>query len=147
MRYLKGVPGKDLLYKPSQKLTVEGFSDADWADSHSDRRFTSGYCTLIDDSLVTWRSKKQTVVARSSAKVEYHAIAHIASEKMWMRSLHEMRVMVPIPMKMRCDNQSAIFIASNIVFHEHTKHIEMDCHFILDLVIKKYILTPFVLSI
>jgi len=75
-------------------------------------------------------------------------MAHTTFEMMWVRSLlHEMWVMVPIPMKMYCDNQSVIFIASNPVFHERTKHIELDCHFILDLVIKKYIVTPFVLSI
>ena len=60
-----------------------------------------------------------------------------------MRSLlHEMRVTVP--MKMHCDNQSAISIASNPVFHEHTKHTEVDCHFIRDLVIKKHIFTTYV---
>ena len=65
--YLKGAPGKGL---PSLKLTVEGFSDADWAGSHSDMRSTFGYCTLVGDNLVMCRSKKQTFAARSSAEAE-----------------------------------------------------------------------------
>ena len=66
---------------------------------------------------------------------------------MWLRSLfHEMRVILPILMKMYCNNQSAIFIASNPVFHERTKYIEVDCHFVRDLMIKKYIVTPYVQS-
>ena len=118
------------MYKPSQKLTVEGFDDADWAGSRSERRSTSGYCIFVGGNLVTWRSKKQTIVVVSSAEAEYRAMAHTASEMMWVRSLlHEMWVMVPILMKMHCDNQSAIFITSNPVLHERTKHIEVNCHF------------------
>ena len=73
-------------------------------------------------------------------------MAHTASEMMWVRYIHEMWVMVPIPMKMYCNNQLAIFIASNPVFNERTKHIEVDCHFIHDLVINKHIVTPYVWS-
>ena len=71
-------------------------------------------------------------------------LAHTGSEIMWMRSLlHEMKVMVPILMKMYCDNQPAIFITSNLVFHGRTKHVEVDCYFIGDLMIKKHIITPY----
>ena len=126
MRYLKGALGKSLLYKLSQNLTVEGFNDADWADNHSDKS-TIGYCTFIGGNLVKWPSKKQTVVTCSSVEAEYRAMAHTASEMMRVRSLfQEMRVMVPIHMKMYCDNQLTIFIASNPVFHERTKRIEVN---------------------
>ena len=80
LRYLKGAPGESLLHKPSHKLKVESFSDADWAGSCSGRRSTSGYYTFISGNLVTLRSKKQTVMTLSSAKAEYHAMAHTASE-------------------------------------------------------------------
>ena len=74
-------------------------------------------------------------------------MSHTTSEMMWVRPLlHEMRVMVPIPMKIYCDNQSAIFIASNPTFHERTNHIEVNCRFIRDLMIKKQIVTPYVWS-
>ena len=69
--------------------------------------------------MITWRSKKQIVVARSSAKVEYRAIAHISCELMWIKHLlEELRFVVKLPMTMHCDNQAAIYIASNPVFHE-----------------------------
>ena len=84
LRYLKGAPGRGLLYRPSTSLSVTGYSDADWAGSRSDRRSTSGYCTFVGENLVTWRSKKQTVVARSSAEAEYRAMAHTASEMLWV---------------------------------------------------------------
>jgi len=80
---LKSAPGKDLLYKPSQKLTVEGFSNADWAGRRIDRMSTSSYCTFISGNFVTWCSKKQTVVAHSSAEAEYRVMAHTTSEMMW----------------------------------------------------------------
>ena len=81
--------------------------------------------------MITWRSKKQIVVARSSAKVEYRAIAHTSCELMWIKHLlEELRFVVKLPMTMHCDNQAAIYIASNPVFHERTKHIEVDCHIV-----------------
>ena len=86
-------------------------------------------------------------MARSSVEAKYRAMTHSVSEMMWVRSLlHEMRIMIHIPMKMYCENQSVIFIASNSVFHERKKHIEVDSHFIRDLVIKKHIVTPYVWS-
>lgn len=97
--------------------------------------------------LVTWRSKKQNVVARSSAEAEYRAMAHTACEMMWVRSLlQEMSFIMSGPMRMYCDNKAAIYISSNPVFHERTKHIEVDCHFIRDMVLSKQITTSYVKS-
>ena len=147
LRYLKGAPRQGLLYKPSAFLSVTGFSDADWAGNRSDWRSTFGYCTFVGGNLVTWRSKKQNVVARFSAEVEYRAMAHTASEMLWVCSLlRDQGIDVPTPMQMFYDNQAAIFIANNLVFHERTKHIEVDCHFIRDLLIRQQIVTPYVRS-
>jgi hypothetical protein len=147
LRYLKGAPGRGLLYKPSASLSVIGFSDADRTGSRSDQRSTSGYCTFVGGNLVTWRSKKQNVVACSSADAEYHAMAHTASEMLWVCSLlRDLGIDVPTPMQMFCDNQAVIFIANNPIFHEHTKHIEVDCHFIRDLLMRQQIVTPYVRS-
>ncbi|RVW17867.1 Retrovirus-related Pol polyprotein from transposon RE1 [Vitis vinifera] len=76
LRYLKSTPGKGLFFKKSEQKTIEAYTDADWAGSVTDRRSTSGYCTYIWGNLVTWRSKKQRLVARSSAEAEYRAMAH-----------------------------------------------------------------------
>lgn len=145
MHYLKGATGRGPLYKPSPTLYVTGFCNDDWAGSHSDRRSTSDYCTFAGGNLVTWRSKKQTVVACSSAKAKYRAMAHTNSKMLWVQSLlSDLGVVIPIPMQMCCDNQAAIFIANNPMFHERTKHSDVHCHFIQDLLMKKPIVTPFV---
>jgi hypothetical protein len=86
-------------------------------------------------------------VARSSAEAEYRAIASTVSELTWIKQvLVDLKINVNEPMKMFCDNQAARHIASNPVFHEHTKHIEVDCHFIREKVQSKEIETPFVKS-
>jgi hypothetical protein len=128
-------------------LSVTGFSDADWAGSRSNQRSTSGYCTFVGGNLVTWRSKKQNVISRSSAEAEYRAMAHTASEMLWVCSLlRDLGIDIPTPMQMFCDNQAAIFIANNHVFHERTKHIKVDCHFIRDLLMRQQIVTPYLHS-
>ena len=87
----------------------------------------------------------QNVVARSSVEAEYRAMAHTASKMLWVPSLLcDFGVDIPIPMQRYCDNQTTIFIANNPVFHDRTKHIEVDCHFIWDLLMKKQIVTPFI---
>ncbi|CAA7388275.1 unnamed protein product [Spirodela intermedia] len=94
-------------------------------------RSTSGYCTFVCENLVTWRSKKQKIVARSSAESEFKALAQGICEGLWLRGLlDELRVNQSNHIKLFCDNKSAIFIARNPVQHDMTKHIEVDRHFI-----------------
>ena len=118
-------------YSNPESLEVTGYSDADWAGCPMDRRSTSGYCVFLGGNLVSWKSKKQTVISRSSAEAEYRAMANVAGELQWIRML---LAEIGLPMTgsstLCCDNQSAIHIASNPVFHERTKHIEVDCHFV-----------------
>ncbi|XP_038876387.1 uncharacterized mitochondrial protein AtMg00810-like [Benincasa hispida] len=74
LQYLKGTPGKGLLFRKSNKRGIEAYLDSDWARSAVDRKSMSGYCTFFCGNLVTWRSKKQGVIARSSAEAEYRAM-------------------------------------------------------------------------
>ncbi|KAK4391658.1 Retrovirus-related Pol polyprotein from transposon RE2 [Sesamum angolense] len=80
LKYIKASPGKGLLFKRHGHVKIEAYSDADYAGAKDDRKSTSGYCTYVGGNLVTWRSKKQTTVARSSAEAEYRAMAHTTSE-------------------------------------------------------------------
>ncbi|RVW56778.1 Retrovirus-related Pol polyprotein from transposon TNT 1-94 [Vitis vinifera] len=131
LRYLKMTPGKGSLLSRTTNKEIEIFLDADWAGSVTDRRSTSGYCSFVWGNLVTWRSKKQSVVARSSAEAEFRAMAQGICEGIWLnRLLEELRVSLKHPMVLYCDNQAAISIAKNPVHHDRTKHVEIDRHFI-----------------
>ncbi|CAL5418427.1 unnamed protein product [Camellia sinensis] len=147
LRYLKSAPGKGILFSNHGHLRLEAFTDADWAGSIDDRRSTSGYCAFVGGNLVTWRSKKQTVVSRSSAEAEYRAMAHGTCELMWLQSLlNDIGFVCSEPLTLYCDNKAAISIAHNPVQHDRTKHIEIDRHFIKEKLNKGFICMPFVKS-
>lgn len=119
LRYLKGCLGKGLLYTRQGNVQVEGYTDADWAGSLDDRRSTSGYCTFVGGNLVSWRSKKQSVVARSIAEAEFRAMAHGVCELLWLQILlTELRLYRHTPLMLYCDNKAAIDIANNPVQHD-----------------------------
>ncbi|CAL2250164.1 unnamed protein product [Prunus armeniaca] len=112
-----------------------------------DRKSTTDYCIFLGDSLISWKSKKQSVVSRSSAEAEYRAMASTAAEIVWLRwLLQDIGVSLSMPTLMYCDNKSAIQIAHNSVFHERTKHIELDCHFVRHHFQQGTISLPFVSS-
>jgi hypothetical protein len=130
LRYLKGTLFHGLHFSSQSSLTLQAYSDADWAEDPIDRRSTTGYCFLLDDSLISWRSKKQSVVARSSTEAEYRALADTTAELLWLRwLLQDLGIDYSTAVPIHCDNRSAIQIAHNDVFHERTEHIEIDCHF------------------
>ncbi|XP_048423745.1 secreted RxLR effector protein 161-like [Pyrus x bretschneideri] len=75
LRYLKSSPGRGIMFSKNDHSRIEGYNDADWASNVTDRRSTSGYFTFVGGNLVTWRSKKQKVIALSSAEAEYRGMA------------------------------------------------------------------------
>ncbi|KAH9774810.1 retrovirus-related pol polyprotein from transposon RE1 [Citrus sinensis] len=104
---------------------IEVYTDADWAGSVSDRRSTSGYFTFVGGNLVTWRSKKQHVVARSSAEAEYRGMALGICEGLWISFiLNDLGYPSQQPIQLYCDNKAARDIAHNPVQHDRTKHVE-----------------------
>src|SRR3954463_15112199 len=109
---------------------IEGYCDADWASCADYRRSTSGYCIFVGGNLVTWRSKKQDVVARSTTEAEYRATAVSLCEMLWIKFLLKLRLFRGGPLELWCDNKLAISIASNPVQHDRTKHVEIDRFFI-----------------
>jgi Reverse transcriptase (RNA-dependent DNA polymerase) len=131
LRYLKGALGRGIFFRKNEHLRVEGYTDSDWAGDVIDRKSTSGYFTFVGGNLMTWRSKKQKVVALSSAEAEFRDIAKGLQELLWLR-----RVMGDLgfepkeAMNLFCDNKSAITISQNPIQHDRTKHIEVDRHFI-----------------
>ena len=96
---------------------------------------------------MTWKSKKQNVIARSSAEAEYRAMASTACELIWLKSLiSDLGFLSNKPMSLFCDNHAAMHIASNPVFHECTKHIEVDNYYVREQVQSKVIQTTFTRS-
>ena len=112
-------------------MSIQAIVVFDWAGDPTDRRSITGYCFLLGDSLISWHSKKQSVVTRSSTEAEYQALADTTAELLWLRwLLQDLGIDCSTAVPIHCDNQSAIQIAHNDVFHERTKHIEIDCHFV-----------------
>jgi hypothetical protein len=131
LRYLKQAPGSGLLFPRNSDLQILGFSDADWGGCLDTRRSISGYCFFIGHSLISWKSKKQTTVSCSSAEAEYRALAAATRELQWisylLRDLSQPCIRQAV---LYCDSQSAMHIAANPVFHERTKHLDIDCHIV-----------------
>ncbi|RVW81598.1 Retrovirus-related Pol polyprotein from transposon RE1 [Vitis vinifera] len=143
--YLKKAPGLGILYSSQGHTRIECFSDANWAGSKFDRRSTTGYCVFFGGNLVAWKSKKQSVVSRSSAESEYRAMAQATCEIIWIHQLLcEVGMKCTMPAKLWCDNQATLHIAANPVYHERTKHIEVDCHFIREKIEENLVSTGYV---
>ena len=147
LKYLKGTLGIGLVYEKRRHLDIEAFSDADWAGSPFDRRSTTGFCVFVGGNMVSWKSKKQHTVACSSAESEYRAMAQTTRELVWLKQLlKELGEEIKKPMQLYCDNKAAMYIASNPVFHERTKHIEVDCHYVREKLLEGSISTTFVVT-
>ena len=121
------------------------YTDVDFAGFPLDKRSTIGYCTFLGGNLVSWWSKKQNVVVWSSAEAEFRAMATRVCELLWVKIiLEDLKVQWSNPMKLYCDNKSAINIAHNPMQHDQTKHIEIDMHFIKEKLDSGLICPPYV---
>ncbi|CAL1405238.1 unnamed protein product [Linum trigynum] len=133
LRYLKSAPGQGILLPSTGDLRLTAYCDADWGGCQSSRHSTSGYFVTLGTAPISWRTKKQSVVARSSAEAEYRSMAGAVSEVIWLGALlRDLGIPSAAPTVLYCDNQAALHIAANPVFHERTKHVEMDCYFVRD---------------
>ncbi|XP_071694233.1 secreted RxLR effector protein 161-like [Rutidosis leptorrhynchoides] len=129
--YVKGSFSHGLWYKKCDDVWLNGSVNADWMGDANDRHSTLGYCFNMGSAVITWCSKKLDVVALFSTEAEYIAATMAAQKCTWLRRLiGDILEEVDYVVKLKCDNESAIKLASNPVFHARTKHIEMRYHFI-----------------
>ncbi|GKB42339.1 ribonuclease H-like domain-containing protein [Tanacetum coccineum] len=112
-----------------------GYTDAYWAGCPSTRKSTSAYCVFLGNNLLSWSAKRQHALSRSSAKVEYRAVANVVAETAWLCNLLcELHSLLSTATLVYCDNVSAVYRYANPVQHQRTKHIEIDIHFVRDMV-------------
>ncbi|KAL5565046.1 hypothetical protein UlMin_028210 [Ulmus minor] len=109
LRYLRGTIFHSLLLSSTSSLDLRAYSDADHGRDPTSHKYVTGFCIFLGDSLISWKSKKQTVVSQSSTEVEYHAMASTTKEIVWLRwLLVDMGIFLSHPTPMYCDNKSAI---------------------------------------
>ncbi|XP_021747771.1 uncharacterized protein LOC110713621 [Chenopodium quinoa] len=129
--YLKGTLdfGMHLSFTPASG--VVSYFDVDRGGCSDSRRSTSGYCVFLGDNLISWSSKRQATLSKSTAEAEYRGVANVIAETTWLRNLLlELHCPLRKATVVYCDNISAVYMSHNPVHHQRTKHVEMDIHFV-----------------
>nr|GFA16850.1 ribonuclease H-like domain-containing protein [Tanacetum cinerariifolium] len=135
LRYVYGTLDYGLQLFSSFTTDLVSYSDADRGGCPATRRSTSGYYVFLGKNLLSWSFKRQPTLSRSSAEAEYQGVANAVAETCWLRNLlRELHTPLSSATLVYCDNVSAVYLSSNLVQHQRTKHIEIDIHFIRDLV-------------
>ncbi|KAK9905318.1 hypothetical protein M0R45_000291 [Rubus argutus] len=138
LRYVKGSMNHGILFRRGSSLSanssfhvdLQAYCDADWAGDPNDRKSTTGFVILLNNTPISWCSKKQTAVSRSSTEAEYRSMADTSSEIQWLlHLLTELHIELTQVPTLHCDNISALALAANPVHHSKLKHIEADVHF------------------
>jgi hypothetical protein len=124
LRYMRGTIGYGLIYRSTKDFRLIGYTNSDWAGCMDDRKSTSGYSFSMGSAAVAWSTKKQPTVSLSTTKAEYKATT--TCEAVWLsRILEDLHEQQEQPIQLICDNQSAIQMTKNPVFHKKTKHIDI----------------------
>jgi len=132
-RYLQATCHHQLIYQcgTDAGITLHGFTDADWGSDVNDRRSTSGYVFMLAGGAISWSSKKQSAITLSSTEAEYIAGTHAAKKVIWLRQLlSNLKFLTSSATTLYIDNQSAIAITKNPEFHDRTKHIDIQYHYL-----------------
>lgn len=133
IKYLAGTMDWGLYYPANSEIKLTAYCDSDWGSCAFSAKSLTGYCVFLGDSLVSWKTKKQKTTSKSSTEAEYRCMSHTTSEIVWLSGvLEDLGFNVPKPIDLFCDNKSAIHLAHNPVFHERTKHLNVDCHYVRD---------------
>ena len=129
---MKGRPRFGLWYPRDSNFDLFAFSDSNFGGTDHDRKSTSAGCQFLGDRLISWQCKKQQTVAISTAEAEYVAASPSCSQVVWMQHQLQDYGLTYLNTTIYCDNDAAIQIVKNPVFHSKTKHIDIKVHFIRD---------------
>ncbi|KAL2252571.1 UNVERIFIED_CONTAM: Retrovirus-related Pol polyprotein from transposon RE2 [Sesamum indicum] len=133
VRYLKGCPSRGLFFPSHNSFTLKAYCDVDWASCPNSRRSLTDFCVFLGDALVSWKTKPQSTVSRSTAEAEYRSLVATVCKLRWLSYiLSDFSFPIRLPIDLFCDNMAALHILANLVFHERTTHIELDCHLVND---------------
>ncbi|GJZ18638.1 putative ribonuclease H-like domain-containing protein [Tanacetum coccineum] len=138
-RYLKRQPTLGLWYPKNSPMDLIAYSDSDYAGASIDRKSTTGGCQFLGCRLISWQCKKQTIVANSTTEAEYIAASNCCGQVLWLQNQLLNYGYNFMKTKIHVDNESAICVVKNHVYHSKTKHIEIRHHFIRDSYEKKLI--------
>lgn len=132
LRYLKKTINYGLVFK-GDEMSLHGFSDSDWGNNIDDRRSYSGFCFSLCGATVSWEARKQRTVALSSTEAEYMSLSDSCKEAMYLQKLiSELNICETLKIKIYVDNNGALRLAENSMYHGRTKHIDIRHHFIRD---------------
>ncbi|XP_039039502.1 secreted RxLR effector protein 161-like [Hibiscus syriacus] len=135
LMYLQGISDYGLQFSSFFELSLVGFTDAIWGVDIDDRRSTSEYCIYFGGNLVSWSSRKQQVIARSTVEAEYRSVASAASEVIWLAFLRkELQCSFHGKPTLWCDNTNTVVVCSNPVIHSKFKYVELDLFFVREMV-------------
>ncbi|CAI5739954.1 unnamed protein product [Peronospora farinosa] len=147
LRYLAGTLDYGIVYKRAQstqhpKIVIQGYCDSDWASDAADRKSTGGFVFLLAGGAISWSSKRQPIIALSTAEAEYVAACEATMEAIGERNIvSEILPTIPVEMHIGIDSQSAYVMATNPTYSRRTRHIELRWHFVREQVkLKKVIL-------
>jgi hypothetical protein len=135
LRYLHGTVGYGLRYVSCGDVKLQGYTDSDWAGSVVDQKSTSGCCFSLGSGMISWLSRKKTLVEFNTSKEEYISVSVASREAVWLRKLLARILYLELePNLLRCDNKSCVKLTENPIFHEIYKNIEIKYHYIWEMV-------------
>jgi len=142
---LRGHPGQGIFLPRKNDLQLYRWCDSDWASCPLTRKSLIGWFIQLGTSPISWKTQKQQTVSASSAEAEYRSMTKTIRELNWIKNiLSSLHVSHPAPKRLHCDSQATLHIAKIPVFHERTKHIKVNCHFVQDEIVHNRLLPPYV---
>ena len=136
-KYLKGTKDYGITYYKNNNHFISGYCDADYAGDIVSAKSTTGYLILLAGGIISWKSKLQSIIAQSTTEAEYIAINAVIKEAVYIKALlEELGYYKQNKFPIYTDNNGALLLAKNPIFHERTKHIAVKYHYIRDLIIK-----------